>query len=448
MMPIKKFKSITLLVLFLISTSCMVKKYDLSGTELIFNDLSEISTSPRLSGTPVAISPSQAIDSWIYGDQNAEHPYINYQFGGEFVIKKEISLGSRFKSFYGYINSPIVHERKLIISNSKGVVQCFDIADNYKLLWKANLGKLGIEKKSIVSVSLSYGDDKVFAVVNNGFIVALDFRNGKLSWLQNLKLPLRSTFKYGDGSIYGVSLNGSVFAIDAQNGSVRWNKSASESKKVNISSPPVLIYKDNIVAGFASGELYSLSKKDGSLLWLADVSAKENAAIFEMTDIGSAPIDLGGVIMVGSMTGNIYFIENASGKVLQYYNGSIASNVTVSGEYAFFIDKMSRLICLHIGSSEVKWLKKLDQYKSFKTPPYINDGEHFMKIKVIHGGPIMIDGNLVIVSPFGKIIIVDPQDGSTKAEKDIPNIVHKYPVVSGGKIYLVDDYRGKLLIME
>ena len=439
-------KYLLLLLLF----GCTVEKQDLTDTDPVFRNEENIITSNALQQQTVPIPTETRALNWDYADYFSENSDVNHYFAGKFEVSDRINFGWPSKNKYARTSMPIIAQNKLFICNGNGTLFAFDLSDN-KELWSSSLYSFGRKISSFTSflnATLSYGDDTIFMATNDGFLIAVNAKTGEKKWMVNLENPLRSAFKYDDGLVYGVTSSNKVFAIDANNGDIIWKYEHTDTQRVTLGKPSVLILQDKIVAAFSTSEAMALDKKTGKIMWVAEVNYKDGDNLFRMIDIDTTPTKVGDYVMIGGINGNVQFVKEDTGQVVSGYFGSLSGSVVSSGDFAFFMDKDSRLMCFHIPSGGIKWYKEFKNKKTLAIPAYLNAGNNKINIGFEYGGPILIGGNLIIIDQFGALFVVDPQTGDIKKKIKITTDVHKNPIVVDGKIYLIDDAFGFVLIMQ
>lgn len=122
-------------------------------------------------------------------------------------------------------------------------------------------------------------------------VACLNAVNGKMLWTQ------KSHGVHGvDGdqqAVYGVESNGVVMAWNRSNGSQLWSTDQLKYRKL---SPPLLLGR-SVIVGDSAGNLYFLSKTDGSLL---------NRVKTDDSGILAQPMIAGNTLVVTTVAGKIY----------------------------------------------------------------------------------------------------------------------------------------------
>ncbi len=439
----------TLIFGTLLLISCGIEKQDLKDSDPIFKNEENVVVSVKLKNTNIKIPAQQTLLNWFYADYSSEISNINHYFAGEFKVQNKINFGSSSKNRYGHTSMPIIIDNTMYICNGRGTLIAFDLNTN-KEIWSKSMYELGrnfFSFTSFLTAHLSYGDNKIFMATNDGFVIAIDINTHQGLWIKNLKYPLRSAFKYSNNTLYGVSANNKVFAIDPKNGEILWKYDHIDTQKVTIEKPSVLILDNKIVVGFSTADAIAFDGKNGTILWTSEVNYRDGDNLFRLIDINITPAKVGDYVMVGGINGNVQFIKPDNGQIVSGYLGSLASSVVSSEDFAFFMDSEAHLICLHIPTGGIKWSTQFKHHDSFAIPSYLNSGKNRINIGFEYGGPIFINNKIVLLNQFGDLFIINPENGEVEKTIKIPKDVHKNPVVVNGKIYLIDDFVGHVLIM-
>ncbi len=430
--------------------SCSIEKHDLSDTDTIFHSEENIIISNELKNQTIFVPQPTKILNWEYSDFFSEISDINHYFSGSFEVKNKINFGIPSKNRYAKTSMPIIIDNKLFVCNGLGTLFAFDLLNKNKELWSKTLYSLGrniSDFASFLTSTLSYGDNKIFIATNDGYLIAVDILDGSLLWSINIGRPLRSAFKYDNNVLYGVSGDNSVFAIDTNIGNIIWQYNHLATQKVTLKKPSILLLKDKVVAAFSTSESVALDKKTGKLIWFAEVNYKDGDNMFRMIDIDTTPVKIHDFVMIGGINGNIQFVKEDTGQIISGYFGSLSSSVASIGDFVFFMDKESRLMCFHIPSGGIKWFKQFKNQKVLPIPAYLNAGQDKINIGYEYSGPILIDGKLMLLDQFGHLFIIDPQNGNIDKSIKITTDIYKNPIVVDGKIYLIDNSFGFVLVL-
>ena len=151
------------------------------------------------------------------------------------------------------MSSPLVFNENIIFSDDTGSI--FSIDRKGKINWKNNIYKK-IYKNIYKNLSLSIYQGKIYIADNVGFIYSINFDDGKLNWIKNHGIPLKSNLKVFDDKIYIINQDNRLLCLNADDGSRIWDIRAVSSfiKSQNLLSLSVS-KEGHIVMLSSSGDL-------------------------------------------------------------------------------------------------------------------------------------------------------------------------------------------------
>ncbi len=231
----------------------------------------------------------------------------------------------------------------------------------------------------------------VYFLAGNNVLYALDASNGKQLWLYSRADPSAISVRAGatptvkSGVVYAGFSDGYVVALNSKSGSVRWEKQLNKNKRfTDVDSSPVLDGDVMYVSGFDNA-LYSLKIQTGDVLWRFDkggytpvtlkgdrlyyattqgevVSLDKNSGkliwTFELKDgVATQPIFYKGLVTFGESAGMLRFLNAQTGQQVAYFDpgrGLLAApTVDENLGQVFFMSNEANLYAL-----ETKWLAK------------------------------------------------------------------------------------------
>ena len=113
----------------------------------------------------------------------------------------------------------MVNDNKVVFINTLGDVSAIDISSG-NLLWQTPTQSSAIYENSfsLKNSDLIIDNNSIYFSNNKNEFFALDERTGVIKWKQSLNSNLRPTF--ADGLIFTVTMEGYLAAIDARNGNI------------------------------------------------------------------------------------------------------------------------------------------------------------------------------------------------------------------------------------
>ena len=176
-----------------------------------------------------------------------------------------------FKTEKSFIKSQqklsfIINNNKLIFINTLGDLSSIDI-ETGNLFWQSPTQSSAIYENyfSLKNSDLISAKNTIYFSNNQNEFFAIDEINGNLKWKQNLNSNLRPTF--ADGLVFTVTLEGYLIAIDSRNGNIiRMTNVLSiikNYKKKKIRPVGFIISKDKIYLSLNNGKLIIIETLTG-----------------------------------------------------------------------------------------------------------------------------------------------------------------------------------------
>ena len=176
-----------------------------------------------------------------------------------------------FKTEKSFIKSQqklsfIINNNKIVFINTLGDLTSVDI-ETGNLVWQTPTQSSTIIENyfSLKNSDLISANNLIFFSNNQNEFFAVDENNGAINWKQNLNSNLRPTFV--DGLVFTVTLEGYLVAIDSRNGNiVRMTNVLSiinNYKKKNIKPEGFIIANDKIYLSLNNGRLIIINTLNG-----------------------------------------------------------------------------------------------------------------------------------------------------------------------------------------
>ena len=147
----------------------------------------------------VSLTEPKTNSFWKMSGLNLQNFVGNIYLSGienNFLKKK---IGKDKFSISQVMTSPLVFNNNIIFADDTGTV--FSINQRGKINWKKNIYKK-VDKKIYKNLSFSIYKDKIYIADNIGFVYAISSERGKLIWLKNYEVPLKSNVKIFDNKIF------------------------------------------------------------------------------------------------------------------------------------------------------------------------------------------------------------------------------------------------------
>ena len=189
-----------------------------------------------------------------------------------------------YKSEKSFIKSQqklsfIINDNKLVFINTLGDLSSIDI-ETGNLVWQTPTQSSAIYENyfSLKNSDLIVENKTIYFSNNKNEFFAIDERNGVIKWKQSLNSNLRPTF--ADGLVFTVTIEGYLVAIDSRNGNiVRMTNVLNiikNYKKKNIKPEGFIIAEDKIYLSLNNGRLIIIETLNGKSI---DIKKIDNEKI-------------------------------------------------------------------------------------------------------------------------------------------------------------------------
>ncbi len=189
-----------------------------------------------------------------------------------------------YKSEKSFIKSQqklsfIINDNKLVFINTLGDLSSIDI-ETGNLVWQTPTQSSAIYENYffLKNSDLIVENKTIYFSNNKNEFFAIDERNGVIKWKQSLNSNLRPTF--ADGLVFTVTIEGYLVAIDSRNGNiVRMTNVLNiikNYKKKNIKPEGFIIAEDKIYLSLNNGRLIIIETLNGKSI---DIKKIDNEKI-------------------------------------------------------------------------------------------------------------------------------------------------------------------------
>jgi outer membrane protein assembly factor BamB len=212
---------------------------------------------------------------------------------------------------------------------------------------------------------------------DDGRVYAVDVKQRRQRWAQATGGPVRSTPLVAQGRVIVCSDDGFLHAFDAGSGKPLWKAdlqggdvkrlppAADKADFDYMQSSPVL-HGDVVFAGSASGKLFAVSLKDGSVKWSAATAGR----------IRATPLVHEGRVVVGSWDQRVYAFDAASGKpAWQFDTGGIVQSTAAAAAGKLVVGSRSaKLFALDPATGKVAWTQEAEQGSWIESSGVLHQG--------------------------------------------------------------------------
>jgi outer membrane protein assembly factor BamB len=258
--------------------------------------------------------------------------------------------------------------------------------------------------------------------------------NGSMIWRAMVPSPARAAPTAMDDKIYLITLDNRLMVFSAADGTPLWNHAGVSETTNLLGSVSPAVDSSIVVLPMSSGEIFGLRVENGQIVWEDSLSAIQRTGTYSpISDIRSQPVIDMGIVYAASYSGRTVAIDEVSGRRIWQREIGSAEQPWAAGSHLFLLSTDQQLMALTRQAGDVHWISSLPRF----------EGDDKDK-PVVWTGPVLAGGRLVLASSRGKMIEVDPQNGKTLKEMDLPGGIMIAPVVADDTLLLLTE-QGKLV---
>ena len=315
--------------------------------------------------------------------------------------------------------SPLITSNNIIFADDTGSI--FNRNAKGEKIWVKNIYKRKY-KKIYKNLTFSLYKEKIYVADNIGFIYAMNLKNGKLVWIKNHGIPLKSNVKIFDDKIFLINQDNRLICLDVETGSQIWNvRTVGSFIKSQHLLGLAISKKGELVMFNSSGNLLKIKINNGKIYWSQYVTGSiYDTDFFKSSDIVINDNDI--IVATPSSTFNINLNNGyVNWKVdIGSKNTPIidGNNVFLISDNGYFvnIDKLTKKI---IWSTNIlKILKKKKRNTEIT-------------------GFVLGSGKIYATTLNGYLIICSATSGKVEYFKKIGDNIIKGPIISNGSLYIL-----------
>ena len=318
-------------------------------------------------------------------------------------------------------SSPLVFNNNIIFSDNTGTI--FNISQSGEINWKKNIYKK-IYKRIYKSLVFSIYQNNIYVADNIGFIYSIDLISGKIIWIKNHGIPLKSNIRIYDDKIFLINQDNRIFCLNIKNGSKIWDiRLASSFIKLQNFLSTAISKQGEIITLTTSGDLLKINASNGRIFWsfnALESTLAHAADFFKSSKIVLTEDDIifsvkSAIFSLNLNTGYINWKRKVSSVDAPIVDGKNIFILTDNGFFVIIDKNTGKIISSH---NILKILKKRHQETEIT-------------------GFIMGSGKIYSVTSNGYLIVSSAVSGKVEYFKKIGDPVITSPIINDGKLYIL-----------
>ena len=369
----------------------------------------------------VNLTKAKKNSSWKMPGLNLQNFFGNIYLSGinnNFLREK---IGKNKFSISQNTTSPLIFNDNIFFSDDTGTI--FKINQRGKVIWKKNIYKK-INKNIYKNLSFSIYKNKIFIADNFGFIYAISIESGKLIWIKNHGIPLKSNIKIFNDKIFVINQDNRIICFDIKQGSKIWDVRSLSSFIKSQSLLSLAISKEgDLIVLNSSGELLKIRSHSGVIIWSLNATGSTFAHATDFFKSSDVVINVNEVIF--SSMSSIFSFNLTNGYLNWVKKIGSENTPIIDGKNIFLVSDNGFFINIDRNTGKIIWstniLKILKQKKQ----------------KTQITGFIMGSGKIYAVSLNGYLIVCSAASGRVEYFKKISDKITTAPVISNGSLYIL-----------
>ena len=377
-----------------------------------------------LSTKNIILTTPKKNNSWKMSGMNHQNFLGNIYLSG---ISNNF-LRKKFRKKYDFSFSrvqatPLIFENDIIFSNDNGTI--FSINQQGKINWKKNIYKK-IYKKIYKNLSFSIYKDNIYIADNIGFIYAISTESGKLIWLKNYEVPLKSNVKIFDNKIFVINQDNRLLCLDTDTGSKIWDvRSISSFIKSQNFLALAVTKEGDLVTLNSSGTLLKVKANNGKIYWTLNTT--DSATNLDDDFFKSSEIVISDNDIIFSASSSIFSFNLHNGFLNWKEDIGSKNTPIVDGNNIFLITEHGYFVNIDRNSGKIIWSTNiLKILKKRKQMTQIT-------------GFIMGSGKIYATTLNGYLIVCSAVSGNIEYFKKIGDQIIAAPIINDGSLYVLTE---------
>ena len=369
----------------------------------------------------ISLSNPRKNSAWETSNLNIENNIGNLYLSGigNNFLKKRI--GKNKYDISVIETSPLAYNDNIIFSDDVGTI--YKINQRGKVIWRKNIYKK-LYKKIYKKLTFAIYKNRIYVADNVGFIYSINLENGKLIWVKNHGVPLKSNIKVFNNGLYVINQDNRTICLDVETGTLIWDiRSVASFIKSQNFLALAISKKGDLVLLNSSGDLQKIKAVNGMIYWTLNALGSllaHDKDFFNSSDIVISDGDIifstsSAIFSYNLLTGSLNWMQE-----LQSYNTPIIDNNNV-----FTITNNGYLVNLEKDTGKI--IRSVNILKNLKKK----------KRKTSISGFVIGSSKIYATTLNGYLIICSAASGTVESVKKIGDPVVASPIINNGSLYIL-----------
>ena len=344
-------------------------------------------------------------------------------------IKNKIKIISKYnfskiKNFNNFDHNLVFYKNDVIFFDKSGTI--FKIDNESKVLWKNNVYSKN-DKKLNPILNFSIKDKTLIVTDNLSKYYAINIITGKVLWVKTHITNFISQIKIDDNQVYIFDANNTLNSFSLIDGSEKWNFQTDRDFIKSQKKTSIVFDNENVYFNNTNGDVYSLDKKNGNLIWVTSTKKNENINQTFLTNYSELVLNEN-EIYISDNQNNFFSLDVRNGFIK--WSQNISSDLrpiiykdiifTISAEgFLFLVDKINGNI-----------IRVNDLFKDFNLK---------QRKKLYPKGFVMNNENIFLTINNGIVLIIKISTGKLISILKVSRDEISKPLINNQFMYIVKD---------
>lgn len=263
------------------------------------------------------------------------------------------------------------------------------------------------------------GDSRhLYVVTLAGQLLALDRKNGHELWHRDLPDEVLAAPQTNSRSVVVQTIDGKVLAFDSQNGKSQWEYDGIVPVLSFRGTATPYVDDDRVVAAFANGQLMALDAHNGNTAWQYTLGEPKGRTELErMVDVDGSPVVENGTVYAVGYQGHVAALDLQSGRELWSRKASSLAQVALGYGNVYVAGSDGHVQAFNLVTHTEVWHQNKLSYRQLT-------------------GPVAVDSYLLVGDFEGYLHLISQIDGHFVGRIRVDNHGIRVPVIyRNGLIY-------------
>ncbi len=197
---------------------------------------------------------------------------------------------------------------------------------------------------------------EIFLGTESGNLLNFSKKEGVSGWRASVKSPILAAPVVDSKQIFVHTLGGKLIALNSKTGEQQWEYQSTLPALVLQHSARPVLSDQNVIVGFASGQLAAFNRLNGYMIWERALSNfKGRSDLQRMIDVSSTPVVHNDVVYAISYQGSLVALQADSGNLIWEKQISSYSELVLTKKALYVADDRGVLWAIQPQNGKVLW---------------------------------------------------------------------------------------------